>query len=128
VIGPTLLSWTPPAWGEYSLTRDCDLFGQVFSGNTRNSLLNAPLRITIEYFLSAFPPHISPEPTVPQVVEQWQAIAVNYISGMGAEEMFNSVYEAAQGVYHTAYCGAVGFQDNADLVGKGVRFLFPTGR
>jgi hypothetical protein len=61
------------------------------SVNTRNSLLNAPLRITIEYFLSAFPPHISPEPRVPQVVELWQAIAVNYISGMGAEGMFKIV-------------------------------------
>ncbi|GIC86281.1 uncharacterized protein Aud_002649 [Aspergillus udagawae] len=66
----------------------------------------------------------TPEPTVPQVVELWQAIAANYTSGIGAEKMFNSVYEAAQGVCHDAYCGAVGFQGNADLVGNGVMIAY----
>ncbi|GFF81225.1 hypothetical protein IFM47457_05399 [Aspergillus lentulus] len=118
-MGASNLSWTPPAWSEYNLTRDCDLFGKFFAGISRNGLLNAPLGITVQYFRSAFPPHISPEPTVPQIVELWQAIAANYTSGIGAEEMFNSVYEAAQGPCHDAYCGAVGFQGNADLVGNG---------
>ncbi|GAQ05485.1 hypothetical protein ALT_2806 [Aspergillus lentulus] len=123
-MGASNLSWTPPAWGEYNLTRDCDLFGQFFAGISRNGLLNAPLGITVQYFRSAFPPHISPEPTVPQIVELWQAIAANYTSGIGAEEMFNSVYEAAQGPCHDAYCGAVGFQGNADLVGNGVMIAY----
>ncbi|KAF4161944.1 hypothetical protein CNMCM6936_002822 [Aspergillus lentulus] len=118
-MGSSNLSWTPPAWSEYNLTRDCDLFGKFFAGISRNGLLNAPLGITVQYFRSAFPPHISPEPTVPQIVELWQAIAANYTSGIGAEEMFNSVYEAAQGPCHDAYCSAVGFQGNADLVGNG---------
>ncbi|GFF37101.1 hypothetical protein IFM58399_04780 [Aspergillus lentulus] len=123
-MGASNLSWTPPAWSEYNLTRDCDLFGKFFAGISRNGLLNAPLGITVQYFRSAFPPHISPEPTVPQIVELWQAIAANYTSGIGAEEMFNSVYEAAQGPCHDAYCGAVGFQGNADLVGNGVMIAY----
>ncbi|PKX90420.1 uncharacterized protein P174DRAFT_507136 [Aspergillus novofumigatus IBT 16806] len=124
-MGSANLSWTPPAWDELNLTRDCDLFGQFFSGISRNGLLNAPLGITVQFFLSAFPPHISPEPTVPQIVELWQAIAANYTSGgVGAGEMFNSVYEAAQGACHDAYCGAVGFQGNADLVGNGVMIAY----
>jgi hypothetical protein len=65
---------------------------------------------------------------VPQIVELWQAIATNYTSGIGAEEMFNGVYDAAQGVCHDAFCAAIGFQGNADLVGNGVSSPFPTGR
>jgi hypothetical protein len=42
-----------------------------------------------------------------------------------ATEIFNSVYEAAQGPYHDVYYSAIRFQGNADLIRNKVSLLFP---
>jgi hypothetical protein len=118
------ISWAYPAWGDLNLTSDCSLYAQFFSSISRDGLLNAPLGATVNYFLSAMPKDFSPQPTLLQIVELWQAIVANYTNGVGNVEMFNSVYDAAQGVCHDEFCAAIGFQGNADLAGKGVSSAF----
>jgi hypothetical protein len=119
-MASTNLSWTPPTWSNYNLTRDCNLFSRFFSGISRDGLLNAPLGVTVDYLRSAMPADF-PQPTVLQIVELWQAVVANYTNGIDADEIFISVYQAAQGACHNEFCAAVGFQGNADLVGNGVR-------
>jgi hypothetical protein len=118
-MASTNLSWTPPAWSSYNLTRDCNLFSEFFSGISRDGLLNAPLGATVDYFRSAMPANFS-QPTVVQIVELWQAIVANYTKGIDADVMFNSVYHASKGTCHKEFCAAIGFQGNADLVVNGV--------
>lgn len=78
----------------------------------------------MDYFHSAMPTDFSPQPTVLQIVELWQAIVTNYTNGVSDVEMFNSVYDAAQSVCYDEFCAAIGFQGNADLAGNGVMIAY----